>query len=373
MEKTQRDKNLEKVKLQVGSVVEKEKEDFQTKIFNVFYNCGVKCLSGKYFYHNDTPVKDIKKYVQEKSITAFGKPLDATHYKYALESISLNPDSDDFGDWVKLPLWEEGREAFFNDNYGKIKLSFDLEIAQYIIIYYYIYRPNDEYMWIVSGIGGSGKSTFLNLMRQLYDDDTSNTPISELSKEFIRGKAIESRLICSDEINSDALDNGILKTLISKQGLIKNMKGRDPVEVKTQSALFYCCNKEPKIDITDSGLLRRILFYRRDTKIKNPDPKMKSHKFTHEELVEYLARSIHTYNSILAKGGNPMDFFKKDTRYFLLLNNNVAKFFNKTGRRIEKSMNTYELYSMWCRGYGFHPYNLTNFEEIVDYILTLEE
>lgn len=362
----------EKVRLQVGTIATEQKDDFQTKIFNLFYNCGIKCISGKYFNEDDTPVKDIKRTIQELSIKNFGKPLDSTHYKYALESISVNPDSDDYGIWKRLPLWDKGKEAFLTDNYGKIKLSFDLEIQQYIIIYYYVYKPQEEIMFICSGVGGSGKSTFLNLMRQLFDNDVSNTPLNELSKEFVRGKAIEARLICSDEINSDDLDNGVIKTLISKQAIIKNIKGRDPVEVLTQSWLLYNCNKEPRIDVTDSGLLRRIKFYRRDTKIKNPDPSKKSIKFTEEELIEYLARSIRVYNRILASGQDPLSLFNEDTKYFLLLNNSVSKYFNKNGLHPAKDHLTYILYSAWCRDYGFRPYNLTNFEEIVDYILSLE-
>ena len=139
-----------------------------------------------------------------------------------------------------------------------------------------------------------------------------------------------------------------LKTLVSKQPVFANPKGLVGYTVKTQSALFYCCNKAPKMDLTDSGVLRRIVYYERNTKIKNPNASLKDKKFTRDELLCFLRNALRYEMNIW------FDHFCLETHKYLKSNNTVAMF-NAT---------KYESYVDMCRNAGLKPYSEPVWEEI---------
>lgn len=234
------------------------------------------------------------------------------------------------------------------------KLAIDLDEKQLLILNRLLYHSNeDEVLFITTGIGGSGKSTFLNVIKQLFDNDFSASSLSDLGEPFIVAEAVKHRLICSDELAKGTLDCAILKTLCSKQFLDVNPKNRTPYRIKCQSSLFFCCNKAPKVDITDSGILRRIIFYERNTKIANPIASLNSHQWSREELLT-IARVALGYER-----DDWRDVFLKETHRYLKSNNSVYLTHSDDGE-IE-----YATYVDRCKLKGLKPYSEPVYDEIV--------
>lgn len=251
--------------------------------------------------------------------------------------------------WPELPLVTRAREL------GPIpldsKLAFPLTKKQLIIINRMLFHPKDEALFITTGVGGSGKSTFLNLIKQLFDNDYSPATLSDLSNDFTLAEAIKHRLICSDELAQGELDNKNLKTLASKQSVFANPKHKTGYTVDTQSALFWCCNDAPKINATDTGILRRIVFYCRNKVIENPDTSLNKKEFSEDELLDILRYSLN----FEYKGLEWKKPFDKESHYTVMKDNSVY---------ICKDARTYEEYRTLCIEKGLKPFSEPNWRKL---------
>ena len=302
-------------------------------------------INAKYFYKKTSEIKDIDRYLSKllnKYDSHICTPNDLKELKCAL--INLNNIEEI---WPELPLVTEAKEL--GPITEKIELPFPLTKKQLIIINRLLFHPEDERLFITTGVGQSGKSTFLNIIKQLFDNDYSSSSLGDLSNGFVVAEAVKHRLICSDELGKGDLDTKVLKQLASKQPLFINPKNATPHEIISQSALFWCCNNVPKIDATDSGILRRIVYYRRDKIIENPDSSLNKKKFTYQELL-IIARRALAYED-----DNWFEHFRKETYENIMKNNSVYLCLNK---------NTYEDYKMTCTKKGLKPYSEPNWLEI---------
>ena len=269
-------------------------------------------ISAKYF-RKDEEIKNIDKYLT-KVIRAREGYICVDSDLKEIKTLIMN-FSDENKLWPELPLVKKARQLGpINE---KITLPFSLTRKQLIIINRLLFHPEDERMFITTGKGQTGKSTFLNIIKQLFNNDYSSASVGDLSNGFIVAEAVKHRLICSDELGKGDLDTKILKQLASKQPLTINPKNSPPHEIISQSALFWCCNLVPKIDASDSGLLRRIVYYERNTKINNPDPTLNKKIFTEDELL-LIARRALAYDS-----PTWFDEFKKETYLNIMKNNSV--------------------------------------------------
>lgn len=276
-------------------------------ICDKLYNSGIRFISGKWF-NGTTEIKNFTKYLYRiKGLEEFIQ--DSNDTRRVIDTfVEMYGES---GWWPEMPLLKEAKE------YTNIhKLCFPLCRKQLLIIKALLLGI-DEVMIILCGVGGSGKSTFANIIKQLFDNDVSSLALSDLSNDFKMAQGANSRLIYADELNSDDLNNGIIKTLVSKQEVTINPKNERPYQSRWQGTMFFSCNTEPYIDLKDSGLIRRIVYYNMNEKIKNPDPTMQKKEYSHDDLVNIAAVALRTDNT------NWKDEFKKETREILRRNNSV--------------------------------------------------
>ena len=154
-------------------------------------------------------------------------------------------------------------------------LVFELDKKQLQLINKMLFHPEEELLIITTGVGGSGKSTFLNIVKQLFDNDCSFATLSDLSNEFMLAESIKHRIICSTELAKGEIDCRKIKQLVSKEPIMINPKHKTPEERMTQSVLFFCCNKAPKIDVTvptASSTGEKIVLAIKSQKIQNTQP-----------------------------------------------------------------------------------------------------
>lgn len=302
------------------------------------------------WYVRKKEVKDIKrwlatdgrKFPNARTITEF---IDMFNVKY----------HDPEADWYPLPIIEEARKQI--KEVGLLPLAFPLNEKQLIIINALLHHDSER-AFILTGVGGSGKSTYANIICQIFDNDRSSCSLSDLSNRFKLETAMQHRLIYSDELNSEDLNNGIIKMLISNQMVTVEQKNQVPYDTRCQSSFIWSCNNRPRIDLSDTGMLRRFVYYPMNKKISNPNPLFKSKKYTHEDLVNIVAHSLCV---------DMTDWFSKfefETHYYLLRDNPVFMFRKLTTG--EKS--TYCQYAEKCRDSGYKPVAMMKWQSIMDLI-----
>lgn len=325
----------------------------------------IEFISGKFFYHNNE-IKNIDKYLGKIYFNKTRKLIGERDLKFLKSGIINNPITEDKDFWPRPQIIDEAMQLKA-DGYIPKQIPFPLDDKQLLILYILLFHPEQEVFFITTGIGGSGKSTFLNIIRQLFDGDVSSTPLGDLGQPFILAEALKHRLIASDELGKGEVDLPIIKTIVSKQKIQVNEKFGATYTTQSQSALFFCCNKAPKLDITDTGILRRIVYYSRNTKISNPNPAFKNKVYSHEDLIDFI---LYAYDMSFLYSEDDIDKWKEwfliETNCYLCNSNNVGLYYKhcKTKGRLFEAED-YKLYSDFCYDNGYKRYNRQNFDEIL--------
>lgn len=177
---------------------------------------GIRFISGKWFVPNKGEIKQIDKFLLLNGIATDVNDSQRWRDTY----VAMYGEN---GLWPEMPIIEEARSTMDQ----KAEMCYPLNEKQLIIINYLL-RHDEEICFILTGVGGSGKSTFGNIICKIFGDDTASLNLSDLSNEFMLATAADKRLIYSTEINSDKLNNGKLKQLFSNEIITYNPKGRTP-------------------------------------------------------------------------------------------------------------------------------------------------
>lgn len=130
----------------------------------------LKFISGKWFYKNDE-IRDINRYLyatgQYTGIDEMQKVIDGY--------ITLYGES---GAWPPLPIVSNARSLIKSNagNLEGVNLAYPLNKKQLMIINYLL-RHDEDCFFILTGVGGSGKSTFANIICQIFGNDTASLSI----------------------------------------------------------------------------------------------------------------------------------------------------------------------------------------------------
>lgn len=117
---------------------------------------------------------------------------------------------------------------------------------------------------VIYGEGGTGKSTFLNILQMLFEgyfvtfeakDLTSNS--KQFALEQFRGNPLVA--IQHDGNLSHIEDNSKLNSLIAHEPLIINEKFKSQYEARFSAFLFMGTNKPVQITDAKSGIIRRLI------------------------------------------------------------------------------------------------------------------
>ena len=307
------------------------------KVISIHTQTGGKLrfISGKWFYA-DEEIKNIRKYMLVSGYADTMHELDDIIDMYQVMF-------GEIGKWADLPIIKEAQAL------TKLEpMCYPLNDKQLKIINYLL-RHDEEIFFILTGVGGSGKSTFGNIICKIFDNDTAALNLSDLGDDFKLATGINKRLIYSTEINSDDINNGKLKQLFSNEEITVNPKYQQPYKTRCQSAFFFNCNKNPRLDLSDTGMLRRILYYSMDTKIQNPDPTLNKKEWTHKDLVNIVAHALAIDMT------DWKEDFKEETRYNLIKDNSVYRF---------KDITNYSKYVDKCKDEGLKAFSKPNWDNI---------
>lgn len=312
------------------------------------YDAGYVCVSGKFFkIDKDTqrydwvPYEELKRYIMSARYTTTAKDTkDITDAFVTMYNISA--------EWPAPQLWLDA-ETFDRE----VKLKFDFDDKIYKIINLLLTSRGYERFFILYGTAGSGKSTVLNLIKQIFDNDYGVFSLSQLCERFAPSEACQYRLITHSELDANELNSNRLKSIISREDGTVERKGQQPFNIKWQSRLLYACNEMPWIDLGDTGMMRRIVVFKMDTPFKKFDKNVRDYKYSPEELKYIIHKALNMDMT------DWFEDFRRDTFEAVTEHNPVYLF---------RQEPAYEGYAASCKMFGYKPYNEYHWLRVKNYI-----
>ena len=282
--------------------------------------CKVELRSGKWFINGEErPYDDDDASVREVLVNSFpgifgsGLVLD----RWIKWFIAQKGRSK--GEWPEMPIITRAKERLAKGERPFLRYSLtrkELEIINYLLVG----DEKDTYAIFFYGVGGSGKSTVCNLIASIFGNgDVCRCGFNDLGRVFARERLAGKRLWYDADISPNWNENNsnILKKVVTHDKDQFEQKGKTPYEAQYRAKPLFCCNVPPRFDMTDSGLLRRILYYSKNEKIQNPDGSLANREWTQDELENFVMAALQT-------PFNAKDF-EQETHDIIMKTNSVAK------------------------------------------------
>lgn len=227
-----------------------------------------------------------------------------------LNSQTLLPHSPDNYNTIYLD-WEYKEDIEMSeliDDFMKMvsmgdpkKMQFLYEVAGYCLLK----RSLFEKFFIFKGTGGTGKSTFCNLiMRMVGKKYVSTVKLNQFDQDYYLATMM-NKLV---NIDFDASD----KKTLEDSGRFKSITCSEPVSVRqiyaavvemvSCATVIINANHMPKIADKSDGLYRRMILVEIDHKIQNPDPKFLE-KVTDSDMEYFFYKAVEAIHLALQRGG----------------------------------------------------------------------
>ena len=226
-----------------------------------------------------------------------------------LNSCVITPHSPDNCNTIYLD-WEYKEDveysALIDDFMKQIsdgdakKMQFLYEVAGYCLLKKSIF----EKFFIFKGTGGTGKSTFCNLiMRMVGKRYVSTVKLNQFDQDYYLATMIDKLV----NIDFDASD----KKTLEDSGRFKSITCSEPVSVRqiyaavvemvSCATVIINANHMPKIADKSDGLYRRMILVEIDKKIKNPDPKFLE-RITDSDMEYFFYKAVQGIHLALQRG-----------------------------------------------------------------------
>lgn len=167
----------------------------------------------------------------------------------------------EFTDNADCPMWRR----FLDDIFGG-----DKELIRYIqkaVGYSMTGDTSEQCVFFLYGTGRNGKSTFLDVLREIFGDYVSNIQPETIMVKNSMGNGINSdiarlkgaRMVTTVEPNEGVrLNEGLIKQLTGDDAVTARKLYGNEFEFKPEFKLWMATNHKPVIRGTDDGIWRRI-------------------------------------------------------------------------------------------------------------------
>lgn len=250
----------------------------------------------------------------------------------------------------------------------------DLVEFLFELIGHTFYRNNKfRPVFLLSGDGQNGKSTFMNLVTFIltgelpngYEDTEDSENISyltmqELSERFKRVRLVDRLVnICADIPATYIEDPSILKMCASGDKFDVEYKGKNGFSFRPYATMLFACNTIPKFSDKTDGITSRIFPIPFDAKFsqndRDFDPYLEVNLLT-EEVAEYVIyRALKALLDILDnKGFRVPQCITDAKRAFQMTNDPVCAYFAEKSAEDFIGHTTQEAfiaYQDWCDRY----------------------
>ena len=273
----------------------------------------VEWISGKWFY-NGVEMKDAKRWFYQNSDARDAKDAEKLMDDWILQY------GDYDGNWYDLDIIDRAKERLNKgEKPGKLVLDLtekELKILNYLLV------GAPGYAVFFYGCGGSGKSTVCDLFCQIFGNrqNCCYKKLADIEKFNI--ELASARLWFDDDMSPYWSDNksARFKAIITNGPASYEAKGKTPWMGRYRCKFLGACNVPMKFDISDSGMLRRIVYYEKNTKIEKPDSSLIGKQYSQDELERVVMAAL------LVDMEDWVKDFEEETHRVIMDGNTVAKY-----------------------------------------------
>lgn len=293
-----------------------------------------------------------------------------------LNSATITPHSPDNYNTIYID-WEYKEDVEYSeliDNFMKQiadgdqkKMQFFYEVAGYCLLKKSIF----EKFFIFKGTGGTGKSTFCNLiMRMVGKKYVSTVKLNQFDQDYYLATMIDKLV----NIDFDASD----KKTLEDSGRFKSITCSEPVSVRqiyaavvemiSCATIIINANHMPKIADKSDGLYRRMILVEIDKKIKNPDPKFLE-KITDNDMEYFFYKAVQGIHMALQRGGFTISTSEESLKLkFQITQSNLKKWLQACQYCISDLVNKsvkdlFQEYKTFCIESNCNASNLQSFTD----------
>ena len=232
------------------------------------------------------------------------------------------------------------------------------EIFGYILL-----RRNEiGKMFILTGEGSSGKSSFLKMLRTFTgEENTSALDLKELDKQFKTAELFGKLVNIGDDISGEYIkENSVMKKVTTGDIVNVERKGKDPFDMKSYAKLIFSANKVPRINDTSTGLYRRLVIVPFKAIFSSDDDDFDpfiSDKLVSEKSLEYLLQlAIGGLKRLLKNNTfSTSKSINQELEEYQEENNPIITFIKESECKFENEVTAevHRIYQVWCVENGF--------------------
>ena len=206
-------------------------------------------------------------------------------------------------DYVNDPPYSSRIDSFMKDvtNSDPIKMQFLYQIAGYCLLKKNIF----EKFFIFQGEGGTGKSTYMNLLHKLVGGDTncSHVSLCDMDKDYFLSTLLSKLLNVDDDVvDGKMLQNtGRFKSIVSGNIISVRQIYRPVISFVPYVTLVFSCNRLPRIMDKTSGLYRRLILVELKHKVEKPDP-LFMNRITETDMEYFLFKAVEGIKLAIEEG-----------------------------------------------------------------------
>ena len=265
------------------------------------------------------------------------------------------------------PVYSPRIDQFMKELTGgdAIKMQFLYQIAGYCLLKRNIF----EKFVIAKGEGGTGKSTYTNLLHKLVGGDVnaSHIGLADFDKDYYLATTVGKLVnIDDDVVDGKILENtGRFKSIISGNVISVRQIYREVIDFKPYITCIFSCNKLPRIMDKTSGLYRRMVLIELNNKVLNPDP-LFMNKVTEQDMTYFLFKAVEGVKVAIEEGRfkvtqserQLLDLFKRRQ-------SPLHEWLYETDMTVgdlqeQKCLSLYQQFKEWCEQNGYNKI-MTNY------------
>ena len=265
------------------------------------------------------------------------------------------------------PVYSPRIDQFMKEVSGgnPLKMEFLYQVAGYCLLKKNIF----EKFVICKGEGGTGKSTFTNLLHKMVGGDIncSHIGLAEFDKDYYLATLVGKLLnIDDDVVDGKMLENtGRFKSIISGNVISVRQIYREVMDFKPYVTCIFSCNRLPRIMDKTSGLYRRMILIELNHKVSKPDP-LFMNKITDLDMEYFLFKAVSGIKLAIEEGRfritqseqELLEIFKRrQSPLNEWLYENQYTLGDIHGKRC---LTLYNIFAEWCKNNGYNKI-MTNF------------
>lgn len=250
------------------------------------------------------------------------------------------------------------------------------ELAGYTLVR----RNNFHKFFVIVGGGGTGKSTFANIIRRMFKARyVSKVALSQFDQDYHLSTLIGSMVNIDDDASNEKVlkDAGRFKSAVAGQPILVRPIYSEPIELICMATIIVLANSMPKIQDDSEGLYRRLMLIELNNRVKDPDRDF-DNKITELDMEYFFYKSAEAIHNVLRRGRFTMEESEEKLKQrFKVQQSSINKWCQLEFVTVEILLNkglksVYQDYRLWCQLCGYGPFNYGNFSEamIKQYKLT---